>query len=426
MQMSDPTEPEPVDAEFEPAEDAPRPTKPRISGGIGGYFLTFLIAAFAGGGLGGWIAWTLDQTSAGPVADISGLESRISALEGSPAPVEFDASSLEVRLSALEATPVSTQDPVDLSNIETRIDALEAIDPTAFANPAHVDRIAELEVAARQNEALANQALDQIGAMEGGVDSAVLAALEVRLAAFESEEPSIDIGVDLSPMEARLTALEAQEAPDVFDAEPLTQRLEALESAPPVDLTALTARIEALETRQSEDQSQSATGDTSARQLAARSLALVALIETARSGQSFEAERAALARLWSSQPQLATLADHARSGVPNMEILANTYPRQDIENAIGTNRIFFGLIEVRPSSGSEASPLARVALARERLDRDDLPGAVLLTEQLEGAPLEAAQSWLVQARARLAINSALTDLRAALTIAATETGADPT
>jgi len=423
--MSDPTEPEPVDAEFEPADDAPSSPAARKSAGIGGYFLTFLIAAFAGGGLGGWIAWTLDQTSAAAPVDISELDSRIAALENSPAVDEFDASGLEARLMALETTPVSTQEAVDLDAIIARLDVLESTVPPNLSDPALVNRITDLETATGQNAALANQALDQIGTMEGGMAPTALTALEARIETLETVEPSVTEVTDLSAIEARLTVLESVVAPEVFDADPLAERIEALESRPPTDLSALTARVEALETRQSENQDQSALGDMSGRRLAARSLALVALIETARSEQSFEAERAALARLWQNQPQLATLAVHARSGVQSMETLASAYPRQDIENAIGTNRVFFGLIEVRPSSGSDASPLARVALAGERLDRDDLAGAVLLTEQLEGPALEAAQSWLVQARARLAINTALTDLRAALTAAAAETGADP-
>jgi len=119
------------------------------------------------------------------------------------------------------------------------------------------------------------------------------------------------------------------------------------------------------------------------------------------------------------------LSAHSRSGVPTVDMLVGAYPRQEIEDAIGTNRVFFGLIELRPSSGSDASPLARIVLAHERLDRNDLSGAVLLTEQLEAAPLEAAQGWLVQARARLAVDAALDELRSALTVEATETGAEP-
>lgn len=400
--MSDPTEPEPVDAEFEPADDAPHVSAARTSGSMGGYFLTFLIAALAGGGLGGWIAWTLDRTSAGP-DDISALETRIAELETAPAPDVFDASGLDARISALETTPLPEQDPVDLTEIEARLEALEA--------------------AVAQSDALANQALDQIGNMSGGTDPAILTALEARLSTLESAAAMPGEAVDLSSIEARLAELEAVELPAQVDVAPLEARISALEAASLPDVAGMLTRLDALEARLAESQTQNTEGDISARQLAARSLALVALIEAARSGQPFEAERAALARLWTGQPQLSALAAHARSGVPDGEALSNTYPRQDIEDAIGTNRIFFGLIEVRPSSGSETSPLARIALANERLDRDDLAGAVLLTEQLDGAALEAARSWLVQARARLATDAALDELRAAL---AAEAEADPT
>ncbi|MBI1235522.1 MAG: hypothetical protein GC188_02435 [Alphaproteobacteria bacterium] len=417
--MSDPTEPEPVDAEFEPADDAPQTPAKRKPGGIGGYFLTFLIAALAGGGLGGWIAWTLDRTSAEP-AGINRLEARLSELESAPGPAVFDASGLEARLSDLESAP--EPDAIDLTAIEARLDALEAAASAGAADPDLTNRLAALETSVEQNAALAHQALDQLGALSGGVDPAVLTALDARLSALETASSSADV-IDLSPIETRLAALESIEIPVQADIAPLESRISALEAIPAADLTGLTGRIEALENRLAERAERRADGATSDRQLAARSLALVALIEAARSGQSFEAERAALARLWPGPAALDALAVHARSGMPDRETLANTYPRQEMEDAIGTNRVFFGLIEVRPSSGGETGPLARVALASERLDRADLAGAVLLTEQLEGPALEAAQGWLVQARARLATDAALDDLRAAL---AAEAEADPT
>ena len=92
--MNDPTEPEPLDAEFEPADDSAASEKQRKSGGIGGYFLTFVLSVLIGGGMGGWIAWTLD----GP-DDAAILETRIAALEARPAPAVFDASTLEARLA---------------------------------------------------------------------------------------------------------------------------------------------------------------------------------------------------------------------------------------------------------------------------------------------------------------------------------------
>lgn len=411
--MSDPTEPQPVDAEFEPADDAPHSPAARKSGSMGGYFLTFLIAALAGGGLGGWIAWTLDRTSAEP-AGINGLEARLAELESTPQHSAFDASGLEARLSALETAPLPEQTPLDLTAIEARLAALETADPVSPADPALDNRLTALGNAVEQNEALANQALDQLGTMSGGVDPAVLTELGTRLSALEAAAALSGETIDLSPIEARLTALESIEAPVQADTAPLEASIAALEAAPPPDLTGLTARIEALEAQLADNQARHTDGDSSARQLAARSLALVALIETGRSGQPFEAERAALARLWPGQPQLDALATHARSGVPDRDTLENGFPRHEIEDAIGTNRVFFGLIEVRPSSGSETNPLARVALVTERLDREDLAGAVLLTEQMEGPALDAAQGWLVQARARLAINTALDELRAAL------------
>ena len=422
--MSDPTESEPVDAEFEPAEDAPRTAKPRKSGGVTGYIVTFVFAAAAGAGLGGWIAWTLDRSGAVAPEWVE-MQDRVSVLESAPAAVAFDASELEARLAALESAPPLEPDSVDLSAVEARLAALETATPVSAEDPEITRRLDALEGRIAQNNALANQALDQYGDISGGLDPAVLAALETRLTALENARTSEGPRPDLSDIETRLSALESEGPTEAPATDALITRIEALESAPPTDLSPLLERIDALETGQSEQLDQSAAGDRSGRQLAARSLALVALIEAAGSGQTFEAERAALARLWPSQPQLNLLSAHSRSGVPTVDMLVGAYPRQEIEDAIGTNRVFFGLIELRPSSGSDASPLARIVLAHERLDRNDLSGAVLLTEQLEAAPLEAAQGWLVQARARLAVDAALDELRSALTVEATETGAEP-
>jgi hypothetical protein len=425
--MSDPTEPEPVDAEFEPADDAPSSDAPRRKGGLAGYVIVFLLALLIGGAGGIWLYWQYGPREAASV-DVSALEARLAELESADTPQPFDPSALEARLAELETAPQSDAESVDLSGIEARLEALETSGgETTPSDPTVPVRVIALEAAVNDNEALINQALDQIGEMEGGTDPAVLTALETRIAALEAAAGTGE-PVDLPAIEARLDALEAATPPEPFDPAALEARLSALEAAetPEPDLSAIEARLAALETRLEQGDANAAGANRDSRQLAARSLALVALVEAARTGEPFEAERAALDRLWRHQADIASLAGYARSGVPDSDALAESYPRTAIENAIGTNRVFFGLIEVRPSSGGQTSPLARIALAAERLDAGDLAGAVTLTEQLDGDALEAAQSWLLQARARLAVNGALDALRSELVAQAAEAGADPT
>ncbi|MEE2526585.1 hypothetical protein V0U79_09415 [Hyphobacterium sp. HN65] len=420
--MTDSNEPEPVDAEFEPADDGPAEAAPRRKAGVGGHVLTFLIAAVIGGGIGGSIAWMLDRTNTDAV-DLSGVESRIAALEAAPEPAMFDPSGLEQRVSRLEAA--ETPAP-DLSDIEARLEALEAAEPTA-GDPTIPVRVIALESRVGEIEALANQALDQIGELPGGMDPAAVSALQERLDILEAT-PAQSSGIDLTPLEARIAALETAAAPEAFDPAALEERLTVLETAeaPATDLSSIEARLDALESQSANASQPGSTAATRAQRLAARTLGLLALTEIARTSQPFEAERAALTRSWSGRSELETLAAYARSGVADSNHLANSFPRESIEATIGTRRVFFGLIELRPSAGSESSPLARVMLIDERLNEGDLAGAVSLATELEGEALTAAQPWLVQAQARLAVDEALSGLRSALVEAAANEGGDPT
>ncbi|WP_421789633.1 hypothetical protein [Hyphobacterium sp.] len=425
--MSDTEDPEPVDAEFEPADDSSEDDRPQKRGGISVYIIIFLIAVIVGVAGGAWLFWQYGPQQSASV-DLSPLEARLAALEDTEPPAAFDASDLESRLATLESAPVSDSVSVDLSAIEERLAALEAGGIEAGGDPTVPVRVIALEAGlTRLEEEIA--ALDEADDdSESGRSHEALAALEARIIALESG-PLADSGsVDLTGIEARLEALETRADPDLFYPSLLEERLLALETAetPAPDLSAIEARMAALEASLSQGLTQQAASGSEGRELAARSLALVALVEAAGTSQSFEAERAALSRLWRNHPALTALANHARSGIPTKDNLAQSYPRDAIENAIGTNRVFFGLIEVRPSEGSETSPLAIVALATEQLDEGDLASAVQLTEQLDGEALAAAQAWLVQAQARLAVNGALAELRNALTEEAAAQGADPT
>ncbi|WP_420430129.1 hypothetical protein [Hyphobacterium sp.] len=403
--MTESNEPEPVDAEFEPADDAVEAPKPRRGGAIG-HVLTFLVAALAGGGLGGGIAWMLDRsTDAAP--DPAVIEARLAALESEAPPEAFDASALEARISALE----SVQD-VDLSPLENRISALE----TGDGETPDTEALSAIDVRLDAVEALANQALDAIGAQDTGVDPALIVNLQERIAALEAAGLDTAETLDLSGLEARLAALEGVSAPEAFDPGEIETRLAALETAVQSEFEALTSRIATLE----------ADSDDGGRQLAARALALTALIERARTAQPFETERAVLARVWPDLPQNDLLFMQSRSGVPDRDTIAETFPREALEDAIGTNRVFFGLIELRPSRGSDVSPQAHLLLIEERLAEGDLAGAVFLTTELDDAPRLAAQGWLIQAQARLELDALLTALRTELLEDAAAMGADPT
>jgi hypothetical protein len=407
MIMAESNAPEPVDAEFEPADDEKGAEAPRRGGALG-HVVTFLVAALAGGALGGAAAWVLDrddQTN----ADFAELDSRLAALEAAETPPAFDPSPLEARVTALENAPQADTGP-----LEARIDTLESASPDSETLAALTSRVEAVE-------ALANQALDQLGAMDGGVDPVILTDLGDRVSALEAAGVNPADSAELSAIEARLASLEGVSPPESFDASTLEARLATLEDSSLPDVEFLNERITALE---EELANLEANSDDGGRQLAARTLALMALTEQARTDAPFEAERAALARIWPGRSELDLLATQARAGVPDRAALTESFPRDALEEAVGTNRIFFGLIEVRPSQGSEASPLARIQLIEEQLDAGDLAGAVTLTSQFEGEARSVVQAWLLQAEARLALDSALASLRAALIDDAG--GVDPT
>ncbi|WP_421784475.1 COG4223 family protein [Hyphobacterium sp.] len=405
--MTESNTPEPVDAEFEPADDAPKADTPQRGSALG-HVVTFFIAALAGGALGGAGAWWLDRATEEGADAITALEARLTALENTDVPGPFNPSGLEARIAALEAVAAT-----DTTALESRIATLETAAPDT-------DTLAAISARLDAVEALANQALDGLGAMVGGIDPQLVTDLGERVSALEAAGLGASDNLDLAPIEARLAALEGVPLPEAFDASELETRLTALEDTGQPDIEGLSRRLSAVE---DEIAALEASSDDGGRRLAARALALMALTEQARTDQPFEAERAALARIWPERPELRLLAMHSLSGVPDGTLLADSFPREALEAAVGTHRIFFGLIEVRPSRGSETGPLARIQLIEEQLADGDLTGAVLMTTELDDEPRMAAQAWLNQAQSRIELNAILNQLRTALI--ADAGGADP-
>ena len=424
---SDPVAPEPVDAEFEPADDeggfAPM-TKP--SGLTGSVLVALVVATLTGGALG--IAGSrmfaaptaaiddagLSQELAAQTAIITGLETRLAALESEdPAqtarmavtgPVE----DLDARLGALEAVPPGT---TDLTAIEARLTTLESI-PAEPADMAELQdlrvQIAALQTSDTAQTSRLQQAELDAGQANGGIDPQILANLSERLVALEtapatSPEIAIDHRPALAALQTRITDLEAE-----------------LAQTRTIANTAQTTATIAVD--------RPADTGNAARQLAARTLALTAMRDIASSGDAFEAERAALARLWRGNADVAALASWSRAGVPTQQTLIEEFPGAEIRDAAGSGRIFFGLIEVRSVDPDEndTDPLAITEFAEQRLREGDLQGAVSMIERLQDQPLEAAQAWLLTASARSSVDTHITSLRQALVRDATAQGANPT
>ena len=403
-------EPEPVDAEFEPAEPAPK----RKRGGPGWILavLLILIAAAIGGGTAHLINRVLPAGEAAG-AD-AGVEARLIALEAevSGRPAELDA--LQARISALEDAFDRLGLRSDaLASLDGRVRALEAaqsigIDEGSTAGAAteraalrarlsRLERdLAEAVSLAGTAQAAADTALgvtrtlQEIGAEAGGEGAQSAPGDAAALAALAGE---------LSDLAARFAALNAAQAglrSDVADANTQAERARTLAE----QALALASTPQ----------------DMHAGTTAERALALTALADALTRSGPFELERAALARAWPDAPGLAALEPIARAGAPSFDRLQAQFPREAVLDAAGVRRSFFGLVQVTPSVEAAAGedPLGLLAAAQTRLDRGDLAGAVEALARLEGAPAEAAQSWLLSARARLDAQRVLTELRAQL------------
>jgi hypothetical protein len=438
--MADPnqnTDPEPVDAEFEPASDLPdqeRSDASRKGVGATSIVLFFLLAALAGGGLGFtgvryFPAAGLSDTAA--AGERAALTQAITAIHARLATVEND--------NPAEAIGAAIAEPV--ASINARLDALEAAPsgPEAETGAPDLDainaRLAALEAAAPAGDASTLDAFTaRLDAAETGLASLSAQARDAADAAAQGAQTAID-PLLLQNLSDRLAALEAAQdiaaAPGEPVADPqtaiLAARLDQVETG--LDETralAETARLAAEAAATSAARPLADTGQAS-RQLAARALALSALRDIAGTHDGFEAERAALAQLWRGNRDLAAMASYARAGVPTLEDLTADYPGDAIRDAAGPGRIFFGLIEVRQANpgSSDSGAMAISALAENRLALRDLEGTVALTERLDATALPAARDWLIGAQARLDLDQRLLSLRQALTEMAAAQGDDP-
>lgn len=428
--MADPNEtldPEPVDAEFEPADDSrPDGGKPARSGpGWISLFTVFLLASAAGGAIGyAGQAWLSPEEAADPaVAEneanlgeaVEALQARLARLErdGAGAASQADLTALAGRVETLEEADPAANGAADLSALESRIAALENAPVGAQADTGALEaRIDEMTLAVSDAQGLAQQALDTAEAGgASGIDPQILENITARLSELE-------------------TASDRRAATGTAGPDPRIAELEAGIESLRAELAATRDLAEsARSTASSVAQSASGQPDDAqaSRRLAARALALTALREVAMSGEGFEAERAALARLWRDNADLEAMQDVARAGVPTLEQLRQDYPGGAIRDAAGPGRMFFGLIEVRQSEpgADQTGPLAITALAEDRLAENDLDGAIALTERLEGEALTAARDWLISARARQELDLQLARLRRALADDAAALGEDP-
>jgi hypothetical protein len=291
-----------------------------------------------------------------------------------------------------------------------------------------------------------------VGLAPGSGDASALGArldaLGSRLAALESRgpAPSAEAGADLAAKVAQLSdALGAQQ-----------RRLAALEraladvateeraSADPAKLQALADSLNALkgddaklaaDTRALRDRLDRLEAEAS-RNAAADAARAALVLAVSQLGAAvagpgpYAQPLAAVAALVQGDadlgPAIATLQAHEATGVPTLVDLAGRFDAVSVAAAraaivpdrpgwIGEMLAHLSrLVVIRRTGGDVAGegPDALLARAEARLRAGDLAGAVTALSTLEDGPAEAVKPWLADARARIAVDSALASLSA--------------
>lgn len=378
-------DPEPVDAEFKPVDSEPEPRK-GLSQVLAILRMTgFVVAAALIGGAAGWV---LVRTMPAPAPDMTALEVRLGALEAAETPPP-DLSRIESRLLALE-----TEDPGeglrvealeqlvrDAAGLRDRVEALEAIEPAEGAD------LTTLETRIGDTASQAARRLD---------------ALEARIAAMGTGEvgEGVDMSAALDPVLTRIDALTDR----IAAAERANDESAQLESR----LNDATGRLDDLDARLA--QMQAVPAAVPSQDQARRALAYADLAAAARGSGPFAVELAELRRAWPDAPGLGDLRAHARSGAPSRERLAAQLPEDELQAVSAQTEVWFGVLRIArnaqgPGPGSGL---------REALDDGDLAGAVDTARTLEDPARAVIQDWLQGAEARLQIEAALSQVRAAL------------
>lgn len=463
---SDPSA-EPVDAEFEPApegagasDSSDKSSAPKAKGGAGWFKVSlFVIAAATIGGASGWLAGQVLHAPifAGPGAGggVDGdLEARIAALEtASDSASSADLDALQARIANLESAQDASGlrgDAVeqlvrDVADLRGRIDALEAVPtgaPTGAladsnggeASPSDALSALEARLEARLDEAL-SAFETQLQTVRDTARTAETAAEQARSAARQAMDAIAEAGAasgagagaasgadaapapDLAPLRASITELErAQQriGQRLTELDELASRIQQVEQSAvqPGAVSDLAARIDALQgaVAAAEAEAEAASGQAGAgRDLAARALAFAALRDAASSSEPFTAELSDLARVWPGAPQRAGLVAPARSGAPTLEGLASSFPGDALSAVTGEAQTYFGVLRVRRDGAQGPAAAIESALAA-----DDLAGALQLADGLDGEAAASIASWRDQARARLAIETALDAMARAL------------
>ena len=313
-------------------------------------------------------------------------------------PVPEELASLDTRLTqTIDALRGDTSSR--LADLTGQLDALRGrVDGMAATAPAEGDGAAPAAAAPAGNAELTAR----LDSMQQAIDalSASLAALQ---SAATSTEAAIRMVSDaqgrnagtLTSLSAELTAAteESRKSLDALKAEAgeLTQRLAAVEST---------------------------MGDATAREMAARAVAVSALKTAVDAGKPFETELAALRASLPEGADIALLESHAAQGIaPQQKLMAEfapvaraihatfAKPAEDGSILGSLTSSAASIFTVRgPGDASGQGPEAALRRMENAVAAGDLPAALAAYDELPEAGKAAGADWAASARARVAVD----------------------
>jgi hypothetical protein len=388
--MSDPQTPttDPIDAEFEPAENEAAqesrteetPARKTSSSGPGWLSLLFvMLIAFGAFGLSLWSSGLL-QKGLQPADTATG----IAALTDQQTDLANRIDALEERLSDVTA---------QIDGLSSTVDALRSATPET-ATPAQ----------------------------GSAVDEGALVDLSARIDAVEEEmanQPKTSTSIDpqrIANLEAALQTLDSESAPTSAELASLRQEVSSLRSR----IQQLASAQSALEETSAQTATQADAARRSAAAAAQSALAIASIENAITTGTDFRSSAQRLQELQPSSEAAATLARLSGSPIPSLDTLQTRFAAlkddaldRDSEAAgePGWVDTFFGdMVSVRRGGGNSVVP-AILSEAEAALEAGDLRQAITALEGLPAESLAVYTDWLTDARNRIEARDAIDTLR---------------
>lgn len=339
------------------------------------------------------------EAASGAASDLAAVRTRISELEGTLEGLADSASS-----------SISQEASSRIAEIENGLSELRRFVSSGGAGEsAGLASLQETQAKLAETVGNLTKVQDEQAATLEGL-SGVAAGLET----VKDEIASLNEGTSTltQTLDTARTQIDALRG----DLETLGKGQSALETRLDSGLKDASARVAALEERIAPIEAQ--MGDASARETAARAVAVSALKSAMDRGAPFATELAAVASALPQGTDLSDLTARAEAGVPTRTALRDEFaaaarrmsaamdaPAEgDLVDSLLSNAR--SLVSVRqPGESDAATPQAALGRMEARVGRDDLAGALNAYDELPQDVRAAGADWVADARARLAADA---------------------